>query len=181
MSILSLFALPQEVQDRARRDITDALVPAHSIIAQRIISQEHNVAVQLPRGQIAGVMHGDALCLHRDRVRDADVWGLRLAISPCRDDEGDKTWIKKVNIWYRMLKEAGDQAEIGYRAPDAAPESLFTLASDCGLARDVGPEVLLCAIGPTAQKALQEAVYAEKQFDSKQWDIDGYAVGPSKT
>ena len=87
-----------------------------------------------------------------------------------------------MNVWYRMLDVAGNQSAIGYKELDEQDDSLFRPARMTQpYSQFEGTTVLLCAIGPRAQQALQEAVAAEREFDPKHWDSDGYYVGPSKT
>jgi len=171
------------VSNKTLCEITEISRPAHSIITNLLRAQEYNSVVRLPSDQIIEVMDVDKLHPYRESIKHVGLWALRLEIKPSKDEEGDKTWIKIKNIWYRMLDIAGDQTVIGYKEEKELDDLLFKVVSYGLLSSQSclkGLEILLCAIGDRAQQALQEAVIAEREFDSMQWDIDGYYISPQK-
>src|SRR5215208_3858422 len=143
-------------------EIREALI---SLITRFVKAQKHNDVVLLKANQINDILEAHKLCAnHASLIQRQDVWGLKLRINPCRDECMDKTWIKKLNIWYRMLNIAGDQATIAYKGaqePDSLP---FRLASEKSAPYPgmwfESSEILLEALGPSALLALQEAITA---------------------
>lgn len=185
MPNVNFFAVAEEKVNQVRPEITEIFGPAHIVITKLIRKQRYNIVFQLPADQITIVTEAEKAHPYRENINQKRIWGLKLRIDPSVDEEGDKTWVKKSNIWYRMLDIAGDQAEIGYKEPYEPDEFLFRSISKGQLPYPhdwfEGMEVLLCAIGLRDQQVLQEAVIAEREFNPKHWNSDGYYIGPSKS
>lgn len=184
------FGLIEHRIDKLTQELTEALLPSHEVLTAVISEQTDNLVVDLPADLIVDAVAAAFLQPYCDAMLKLRVWSVKLAISPSGDQEGEKTWIKKTHIWSRMLEAAcvfrtsGQRGEIGYKEAHAPSRSLFRPASKLGLPygpRSLSNEVLLCGIGPLAESALKEAVGTEHQFNPREWDTDGYYIGPAQS
>lgn len=180
------FALIEQRIEQLNQELTEAILPSHEVLTALISEQTDNLVVELPADLIAKAMVADSLQSHRNAMLKLRVWGLKLAITPSGDEDGDQIWIKKANIWSSMLEAAcafkisGQRGEIGYKVAQAPSRSLFRPASRLALPygpRSLTNDVLLCGIGPLAESALKEAVGTEHRFNPREWDTDGYYIG----
>ena len=116
--------------------------------------------------------------LNTESPSSTHLSGLRLEIAPAKDHEGDKRWVKKAHIAYRMHMRATEKTEIGYVDNGDSIEKLrrLELSSLLKFGHEPGRSLLLLVCGEDGASVVNEAISANSDFDPGKFDLDGYAI-----
>jgi len=163
------------VEDAAQKT-ADVVRPVHFTVAQLLNSVEAGQIIPLPESSAREIWAGEFL---KDfNLPFGAAYGVKINMRAAVDSEGDKTWIKWLQICSRALNAAafGRDAEVAYRRESSARKDLFIPVSQLPVREDLIGDVLFWAIGSSAYAALAEALRAENYFDPSLWDLDGYCL-----
>jgi hypothetical protein len=181
------FSIGKHISHQAQlkmAELDSSMRPLNIHLTEVLRSQGVNSVFCLPAAAWKRIASESERLLVFTRIHDesrAELWGVRLRLAACVDQGIAKDWVKKAYLWHRMLDIAGGETEIGYKVAIGPTEGGFKLAAVGQIPYNIfdGQEVLLCAVGPKAQQALEEAVIVEQGFDPRHWDNEGYYLGPA--